>query len=100
MRPIGGLQRPRAPPPPAPAGAPAPGPSGPLRLANGRSTESLCSVTSETGETGRPRRHRTESYRPARRCRAMYDCDADNDDELTFYEGEVGSAGRAGSAGE
>ena len=99
VRPIGGLQRPRAPPPPAPASAPAAGPSGPLRLANGRSTESLCSVTSETGE--RPRRHRAESYRPpARRCRAMYDCDADNDDELTFYEGEVRSAGREGTAGE
>ncbi|XP_025088851.1 arf-GAP with SH3 domain, ANK repeat and PH domain-containing protein 2-like isoform X2 [Pomacea canaliculata] len=24
-----------------------------------------------------------------RRCRALYDCDADNDDELTFREGEV-----------
>ncbi|XP_043203822.1 arfGAP with SH3 domain, ANK repeat and PH domain-containing protein-like [Amphibalanus amphitrite] len=87
VRPIGGLQRPRAPPPPAPAGAPAAG--GPLRLANGRSTESLCSVVSETGEVGRPRRQRAESYRPVRRCCAMYDCDADNDDELTFSEGEI-----------
>ena len=24
-----------------------------------------------------------------RRCEAMYDCDADNEDELTFREGEV-----------
>ena len=23
------------------------------------------------------------------RCRALYDCDADNDDELSFREGEV-----------
>jgi len=24
-----------------------------------------------------------------RRCRALYDCEADNDDELTFDEGDV-----------
>lgn len=24
-----------------------------------------------------------------RRCRALYDCDADNEDELSFHEGEV-----------
>jgi Arf-GAP/SH3 domain/ANK repeat/PH domain-containing protein len=24
-----------------------------------------------------------------RRCRALYDCEADNDDELTFEEGDV-----------
>lgn len=24
-----------------------------------------------------------------KRCRALYDCDADNDDELSFHEGEV-----------
>jgi Arf-GAP/SH3 domain/ANK repeat/PH domain-containing protein len=24
-----------------------------------------------------------------RRCRALYDCEADNDDELSFYEGET-----------
>ncbi|XP_037079272.1 arfGAP with SH3 domain, ANK repeat and PH domain-containing protein-like [Pollicipes pollicipes] len=68
-------------------GTPAMGP-GPLRLANGRSTESLSSVVSDTAEHGRHRRQRTDSYRP-RRCRAMYDCEADNDDELTFAEGEI-----------
>lgn len=26
---------------------------------------------------------------PIRRCRALYDCEADNDDELSFHEGEV-----------
>ena len=27
--------------------------------------------------------------RSGRRCRALYDCEADNDDELSFREGEV-----------
>ena len=28
-------------------------------------------------------------YHRYRRCRALYDCEADNDDELTFEEGDV-----------
>ena len=32
---------------------------------------------------------RTEPTPRLRRCRALYDCDADNDDELTFEEGDV-----------
>ncbi|XP_057329674.1 arfGAP with SH3 domain, ANK repeat and PH domain-containing protein isoform X1 [Microplitis mediator] len=103
------LQRPRNPPPPAPsAGSSA-------RLSNGRSSESLSSMCSEHGignpvPPPRKRRDRsrlesyaeepssllpnlnlpmTSSLNGLRRCRALYDCDADNEDELSFREGEV-----------
>ncbi|XP_026667578.1 arfGAP with SH3 domain, ANK repeat and PH domain-containing protein isoform X3 [Ceratina calcarata] len=102
------LQRPRNPPPPAPSGINS-------RLSNGRSSESLSSMCSDHG-LGNPvppprkrrDRARLESYaeEPSsllpnlnlptsstlsglRRCRALYDCEADNEDELSFREGEV-----------
>ncbi|XP_043288537.1 arfGAP with SH3 domain, ANK repeat and PH domain-containing protein isoform X1 [Venturia canescens] len=104
------LQRPRNPPPPAPS---VPSSS---RLSNGRSSESLSSMCSDHGIAGNPippprkrrDRSRLESYaeEPSsllpntnmptssnlnglRRCRALYDCEADNEDELSFREGEV-----------
>lgn len=123
------IQRPRGPPPPAPA----------PRLSNGRSTESISSMSSDVESTGSlhnpvppPRKPyfvcplqpqgtgspptrtvgnsanscggglRTASAGssnaagsgasnlPAvRRCRALYDCEADNEDELSFREGEI-----------
>ncbi|XP_063977749.1 arfGAP with SH3 domain, ANK repeat and PH domain-containing protein isoform X1 [Diachasmimorpha longicaudata] len=103
------LQRPRNPPPPAPSIASS------SRMSNGRSSESLSSMCSEHG-IGNPvppprkrrERSRLESYaeEPSsllpnlnpptssslnglRRCRALYDCEADNEDELSFREGEV-----------
>ncbi|XP_015438587.1 PREDICTED: arf-GAP with SH3 domain, ANK repeat and PH domain-containing protein 2 isoform X3 [Dufourea novaeangliae] len=103
------LQRPRNPPPPAPSGINS------SRLSNGRSSESLSSMCSDHG-LGNPvppprkrrDRSRLESYaeEPSsllpnlnlptlstlsglRRCRALYDCEADNEDELSFREGEV-----------
>ncbi|XP_076753003.1 arfGAP domain of ASAP isoform X6 [Xylocopa sonorina] len=103
------LQRPRNPPPPAPSGI------NTSRLSNGRSSESLSSMCSDHG-LGNPvppprkrrDRARLESYaeEPSsllpnlnlptsstlsglRRCRALYDCEADNEDELSFREGEV-----------
>ncbi|KAK9307598.1 hypothetical protein QLX08_002196 [Tetragonisca angustula] len=103
------LQRPRNPPPPAPSGINS------SRLSNGRSSESLSSMCSDHG-LGNPvppprkrrDRARLESYaeEPSsllpnlnlptsstlsglRRCRALYDCEADNEDELSFREGEV-----------
>ncbi|XP_033326067.1 arfGAP domain of ASAP isoform X3 [Megalopta genalis] len=103
------LQRPRNPPPPAPSVINS------SRLSNGRSSESLSSMCSDHG-LGNPvppprkrrDRSRLESYaeEPSsllpnlnlptsstlsglRRCRALYDCEADNEDELSFREGEV-----------
>ncbi|XP_076636471.1 arfGAP domain of ASAP isoform X6 [Colletes latitarsis] len=103
------IQRPRNPPPPAPSGVNS------SRLSNGRSSESLSSMCSDHG-LGNPvppprkrrDRSRLESYaeEPSsllpnlnlptlstlsglRRCRALYDCEADNEDELSFREGEV-----------
>ncbi|XP_044009477.1 arfGAP with SH3 domain, ANK repeat and PH domain-containing protein isoform X3 [Aphidius gifuensis] len=108
------LQRPRNPPPPAPANTTTGLPNS-SRLSNGRSSESLSSMCSEHG-IGNPvppprkrrDRSRLESYaeEPSsllpninmptnlnlnglKRCRALYDCEADNEDELSFHEGEV-----------
>ncbi|XP_066589366.1 arfGAP with SH3 domain, ANK repeat and PH domain-containing protein [Prorops nasuta] len=103
------LQRPRNPPPPAPSTGIN------SRLSNGRSNESLSSMCSDHGlgnpvPPPRKRRDRTrlESYAEEppsllsnlnlatasnlnglRRCRALYDCVADNEDELSFREGDV-----------
>ncbi|XP_020711402.1 arfGAP with SH3 domain, ANK repeat and PH domain-containing protein isoform X2 [Athalia rosae] len=99
------LQRPRNPPPPAPGSA-VPHTS---RLSNGRSSESLTSMCSDhvSGNPVPPPRkpYLFYSLQPTsptsgsagvavsmgglRRCRALYDCEADNEDELSFREGEV-----------
>ncbi|XP_023289045.1 arfGAP with SH3 domain, ANK repeat and PH domain-containing protein [Orussus abietinus] len=88
------LQRPRNPPPPAPSGVSS------SRLSNGRSSESLSSVCSDHG-LGNPvppprKPYSFYSLQPMstnlnglKRCRALYDCEADNEDELSFREGEV-----------
>lgn len=81
----GTLQRPKGPPPPTPPGTM----TGSLqRLSNGRSSESLCSVLSASSEIEIVHNQRTDGPRP-RRCRALYDCEADNEDELSFHEGDV-----------
>ncbi|XP_049818196.1 arfGAP with SH3 domain, ANK repeat and PH domain-containing protein isoform X3 [Aethina tumida] len=136
---LGLVRRPQNPPPPAPN----PGSS---RLSNGRSNESISSMTSDIEMSGvmhnpmpPPRRRRMrcrlDSYTGGqhyddiyflasdsppnrissspislcsprsmpsgrftctpngaggpRRCKALYDCNADNDDELSFREGEI-----------
>ncbi|XP_067010405.2 arfGAP with SH3 domain, ANK repeat and PH domain-containing protein isoform X2 [Anabrus simplex] len=101
----GTIQRPRGPPPPTPS-----------RLSNGRSTESISSMSSDVESTGSlhnpvppPRKPQplpvtatpkmpnvgsgsagsSGGVQAVRRCRALYDCEADNEDELSFHEGEV-----------
>merc|ERR1719323_390128 len=69
------------------------------RMINGQSTESLESLSDElasnsggnnsTNEVTNNRRGRRNDYHRYRRCRALYDCEADNEDELTFEEGDV-----------
>ncbi|XP_045133962.1 arfGAP with SH3 domain, ANK repeat and PH domain-containing protein-like isoform X2 [Portunus trituberculatus] len=58
----------------------------PNTFINGRSTESLSSLVSDDPQP--PPRRRMGSLRH-RRCKALYDCDADLDDELSFKEGEI-----------
>ncbi|XP_042886546.1 arfGAP with SH3 domain, ANK repeat and PH domain-containing protein-like isoform X7 [Penaeus japonicus] len=58
----------------------------PNTFINGRSTESLSSLVSDDPRP--PPRRRMGSVRQ-RRCQALYDCDADLDDELSFTEGEI-----------
>ncbi|XP_034249215.1 arfGAP with SH3 domain, ANK repeat and PH domain-containing protein isoform X2 [Thrips palmi] len=145
-----GVRRPVGPPPPVPPLGPGPGlVSGgggnlPLRMSNGRSTESISSVSSDMEQAvlgvgtnlhnpvppprkpyfycplpqqqppppGSPHgspsdmemspnpNHSNHSLRgmvtasvpstlAPRKCRALYDCEADNEDELSFREGEV-----------
>ncbi|GFG35696.1 hypothetical protein Cfor_04568 [Coptotermes formosanus] len=127
----GNIQRPRGPPPPTPS------PMQGIRLSNGRSTESISSMSSDVESTSslhnpvppprkKKERSQLESYAEEsdllislqpqpevvvttypgagtvnspvggstgmvglRRCRALYDCEADNEDELSFREGEV-----------
>lgn len=68
-----------------------------MRMINGQSTESLESLSDELASNSggnnssdvTNRRGRRPEYHRHRRCRAMYDCDADNEDELSFEEGDV-----------
>ncbi|CAB0016648.1 unnamed protein product [Nesidiocoris tenuis] len=79
------IQRPQGPPPPAPS----------PRLSNGQSTESIVSIVSDA-EVPNPVPPPRKPYfycplepRDRPRCRALYDCSADNEDELSFREGDI-----------
>ncbi|KAF6213619.1 hypothetical protein GE061_011340 [Apolygus lucorum] len=81
------IQRPPGPPPPAPSS----------RLSNGQSTESIASLASDVEQTNPvPPPRKPYFYCPLEsgprerpRCRALYDCSADNEDELSFREGDI-----------
>lgn len=82
----GSIQRPRGPPPPAPS----------PRLSNGQSTESITSLASDAEPPNPvPPPRKPYFYCPLEetpgppRCRALYDCQADNEDELSFREGDI-----------
>ncbi|XP_054717198.1 arfGAP with SH3 domain, ANK repeat and PH domain-containing protein-like [Uloborus diversus] len=85
----GSLQRPKCPPPPTPPVA--------LNetvetLSNGQSSDSLpqsCDSNSSQSQTPVPPPRKRHDTIKQRRCRALYDCDADREDELSFKEGEV-----------
>ncbi|XP_065337278.1 arfGAP with SH3 domain, ANK repeat and PH domain-containing protein isoform X6 [Cloeon dipterum] len=91
----GGLQRPQNPPPPTPT-------TPNQRLSNGRSSESIDSdgVGADPAAPNNPvpPPRRPYFFCPlqqrgdgpgVRRCRALYSCDQDQPDELSFEEGEV-----------
>ncbi|GIX89899.1 arfGAP with SH3 domain, ANK repeat and PH domain-containing protein [Caerostris extrusa] len=85
----GSLQRPKCPPPPTP----------PVvlnetveTLSNGQSSDSLpqsCDSNSSQSQTPVPPPRKRHDTIKSRRCRALYDCDADREDELSFKEGEI-----------
>ncbi|XP_011502913.1 PREDICTED: arf-GAP with SH3 domain, ANK repeat and PH domain-containing protein 1 isoform X2 [Ceratosolen solmsi marchali] len=87
------LQRPRNPPPPAPPAICATMTIS--RLANDQnSSDSLSTTCSESGPGNPlppPRKPpaSTIGFSNLRRCRALYDCEADNEDELSFHEGDI-----------
>jgi len=67
-----------------------------MRILNGRSTESLESFSDEfaSNSGGSLKIHghlisRVPDYDHYKRCRALYDCEADNEDELSFEEGDI-----------
>merc|ERR1719220_2374333 len=74
----------------------------PKRMFNGQSTESLESLSDElasnsggnnTSTNNRDavsrRLQQSHEYHRYKRCRALYDCEADNEDELSFEEGDI-----------
>ncbi|XP_077591803.1 arf-GAP with SH3 domain, ANK repeat and PH domain-containing protein 1 isoform X3 [Stigmatopora nigra] len=78
-------QHPQQPPPP-PADSPSPGQPGPPLEA----VEDSDGTTPGASETPVPLPRKINAGKnKARRVKTIYDCQADNDDELTFAEGEV-----------
>merc|ERR1719342_535066 len=66
------------------------------RIMNGQSTESLESLSDELASNSGgnhqnpdPTLRRRPEYHRYKRCRALYDCEADNEDELSFEEGDI-----------
>merc|ERR1719320_1894830 len=71
-------------------------PSPKMRMINGQSTESLESLSDELASNSGgnhqnpdPTSRRRPEYHRYKRCRALYDCEADNEDELSFEEGDI-----------